>query len=225
MIYRVERSPDCGNPVNLAVHLTSSNAGTVTWSPSSIGVPVNYEYVISASNADPASFGIALTDSFSSFSGLNFFTQYYLHVRTVCTNGVSIWVSKAFYTLPNDSACTALPLILNGAASCGNTSFATAISDPALPSNCNTTAANFTVWYKYTPAVNGTVYLKAEVPVTNSPLYGSVGWYTLSGNCNNASSFTLMPGSTCQEFGQSGTGDADILPSPCTHQQAPLITS
>ena len=211
---RIERSPNCGNPVNVTLNLTTPTSGKFSWSPSVLGVPVNYEYVISTSSSNPTSVGTAIADSFVNFNGLNNFTQYYLYVRTVCTNGISIWVSKPFYTLPNDSACTALPLTLNGAASCGNTSNATAINDPALPSNCNTANPNFTVWYKYTPTINGKVYLKAEIPVSTTPLYGSVGWYTLSGNCNSANSFTIMPGSICQEFGQSGTGDVDILASP-----------
>ncbi len=209
----IEQSPNCSDPVNLAIQLTggNGNAGTATWSPSTPGIPTNYEYVIDIQNTDPIVAGTSIPDSTVSFSGLNFFTQYYLHVRTVCTNGISIWKTISFYTLPNDSACNAVPLTIGGPTICVNTTVATSAHDPITPCSA---LPNNTVWFKYTPAANGIVLLRAAIPFTNYPLFGNVTWFTLAGNCTDSASFSLVPGFVCRGFGQSGVGDVDSLGSP-----------
>lgn len=210
---KIEQSPNCSDPVNLAIHLTggNGNAGTATWSPSTPGIPIHYEYVIDLENIDPIVAGTYIPDSTVSFSGLNFFSQYYLHVRTVCTNGISIWKTISFYTLPNDSACNAVALTIGGSPICVNTTVATSAHDPITPCSA---LPNNTVWFKYTPAVNGIVLLKAQIPFTNYPLFGNVTWFTLAGNCTDSASFSLVPGFVCRGFGQSGVGDIDSLGSP-----------
>lgn len=205
-------SPNCNNPVNVAVHLSHGNGGNITWSPSIPGIPTGYEYIINTTIDDPIGTGISTVDSFMTLSGLALFTQYYFHVRTVCTNGISTWVTMPFYTLPNDEPCNAINLVLDGAQQCGNTTMATSVHDPALPVNC--LPPNFTIWYKYTPAISGTVVLRTVIPPTQFPLYGSAGWYTLAGNCADSASYHLVPGSICQQFGQTGGGDVDSLRSP-----------
>ncbi len=205
-------SPNCSEPVNLVVNLINGNQGTVSWSPSTPGTPTGYEYVIDTSSNNPTVAGIATSDNLILLSGLNYFTQYYFHIKTICSDGVSVWVTVPFYTLPNDEPCNALNLILNGPQSCGSTTRATVSQDPPLPVQC--LPPNFTVWYKFTPAVNGRVILKTTIPSTNQPLYGSVGWYSLTGNCTDFSSYSLVPGSECSPFGGNGSGDIDSLQSP-----------
>jgi hypothetical protein len=205
-------SPNCSEPVNLVVNLINGNQGTVSWSPSTPGTPTGYEYVIDTYSSNPTVAGNATSDNLILLSGLNYFTQYYFHVRTICTNGNSVWVTTSFYTLPNDEPCNALNLILNGPQSCGSTTRATVSQDPPLPVQC--LPPNFTVWYKFTPTINGRVILKTTIPSTNQPLYGSVGWYSLSGNCTDFASYSLVPGSECSPFGGNGTGDIDSLLSP-----------
>lgn len=205
-------SPNCGEPVNVVINLINGNQGTASWSASTPGTPTGYQYVIDTSSSNPTVAGIATTDNLILLSGLNYFTQYYLHVKTICTNGNSIWVTKAFYTLPNDEPCNALNLILNGPQSCGSTTRATETQDPPLPVQC--LPPNFTVWYKFTPTVNGRVILKTTIPSTTQPLYGSVGWYSLSGSCTDSASYNLVPGSVCSPFGGNGSGDIDSLQSP-----------
>ena len=210
----LDRSPSCSQPVNLNVHLINGSGGTITWSPSTPGTPTGYEYVLNTGIEDPSGPGTVVPDSLFILDGLNPFTQYYFHVRTVCaTGGNSIWVTTSFYTLPNDEPCNAIGLILNGPQSCGSTVMATVNHDPPLPPGCNA-APNFTIWYKYTPAANGRVILKTSIPATQYPLYGTVGWYTLSGNCTDSASYALAAGAVCTDFGQSGSGDIDSLQSP-----------
>ncbi len=207
-------SPACSEPVNLSVHLINGTGGTVSWSASAPGTPAGYEYVLNSIPYNPDGGGTFIPDNLYLLGNLSMFTQYYFHVRAICTSGdTSAWVTTSFYTLPNDEPCNAIPLILNGPQSCGSTLQATVSHDPPLPPGCNA-APNFTVWYQYTPVANGKVILKTSIPSTQFPLYGSVGWYTLSGNCTDSAAYTLAPGSVCTEFGQTGSNDIDSLQSP-----------
>jgi hypothetical protein len=209
---KIDFSPNCSEPVNLVVRLIGGNGGTITWSPSTPGTPTGYEYVINTTAADPIGAGIASPNNLLVLSNLNLFTQYYFHVRTICTNGISSWVTTSFYTLPNDGPCNAINLQLNGPQSCGNSSMATVLHEPVLPAGCN--PPNFTLWYKFTPTANGRVILKTTIPNTNTPLIGSVGWFTLSGSCTDSAAYTLVPNSGCSPFGLEGVGDIDSLQSP-----------
>ncbi len=208
----VDLSPSCSHPVNLAVNLSHGNGGTVNWSPPTLGVPTGYEYRIDTTSSIPTVSGTVVADTFVTLSGLSMFTQYYFHVRTVCASGISSWETVPFYTLPNDRPCNALNLLLDGPANCGNSSRATVLNDPALPNGCN--PPNFTLWYKYTPAISGTVVLKTVIPATNTPLLGSIGWYQLAGTCSDSAALSLVPGTLCRSFGLSGVGDIDSLQSP-----------
>lgn len=212
---KVDVSPNCSHPVNITAHLTHGNGGTITWSPSTPGTPTGYEYIIDTINSNPTGAGMPIADSVVTLDGtLTLFKQYYFHVRSVCANGISTWETIPFYTLPNDEACNALNLLLDGPQSCGSTVKATAVNDPALAPGCATNSANFTVWYKYTPAMSGTVLLRTAIPATNNPLYGRADWYTVTGNCADSGSLHLVPGTVCRSFGQTGTGDIDSLRSP-----------
>lgn len=209
----IDRSPACSQPVNLTVNLINGSGGSISWSPSTPGVTTGYEYLLDTVSSNPVTGGTFIPDHLYVLSGIQLFTQYYFHVRSICASGdTSIWVTTSFYTLPNDGPCNALSLVLNGPKNCGNTQMATAPQDPALPPGCN--APNFTIWYKYTAATNGSVILRTSIPQTQFPLYGSVGWYTLNGSCTDAFAFTLVPGSVCSSFGQTGSGDIDSLQSP-----------
>jgi GEVED domain/Secretion system C-terminal sorting domain len=103
----------------------------------------------------------------------------------------------------NDEACTAITLLLDSAAKCGNTTLATSISDPTLA--CS--AANNTVWYKYTPTTTGIFNLKFTIPATGG-LNGWLAVYTATGTCpsltfTNETLATL--GSTCGTFATGTT--------------------
>jgi len=211
---KLEVSPACSQPVNVTVNLINGSGGTISWTPTTPGTPAGYEYVLNTTSSDPQESGTVIPDNLYLLSNLSMFTQYYFHVRTICVSGdTSVWATASFYTLPNDAPCNAIPLILNGPITCGSTLQATVNHDPPLPAGCNN-APNFTIWYKYTAVATGSVILKTTIPSTQFPLYGSVGWYSLSGNCTDSASYALVPGSFCTGFGQSGNGDIDLLQSP-----------
>jgi GEVED domain len=205
-------SPSCGSPTSLATALSSSTAGTASWVAPVVGTPTGYEYVIDNVATDPAGAGTTNAGTSVAFSGLTPSTLYYLHVRTNCGGTFSAWATLPFTTLVNDNPCGAVALTLGGPQDCLNTTIATSVGDPALPGSCS--SPNNTVWYTYTPATSGTVLVRTEIPgATTNGLNGWVAWYTATGTCPGALTFTPVAGSACQEFGQTGAGDVDSLTS------------
>jgi GEVED domain/Secretion system C-terminal sorting domain len=176
----VTLTPSCGSPSALAVALSSNTAGSASWTAPIIGTPTGYEYVIDNTLANPAGSGTANATTSVTFIGLTALTQYYLHVRTNCGGSFSSWSTLAFVTLINDQPCGAIVLTLGGAADCGNTNVATSVNDPSL--SCST--PNNTVWYKYTPAANGTVNI--QLNQNGGPTGQLNAWvqiYTATGTC------------------------------------------
>lgn len=69
-----------------------------------------FEYVVDTEQAEPAS-GTTTTDLSYGATGLEFTTQYYAHVRIVCTGGASDWVTVGFMTGHGNETCaTAIDL-------------------------------------------------------------------------------------------------------------------
>jgi hypothetical protein len=206
----VTLSPSCGAPTALNVALSSGTAGTASWTAPTVGTPTGYEYVIDNIPGDPAGAGTAVAGTSTPFSGLTPNLLYYLHVRTNCGGTFSSWTTISFSTVVNDAPCNATTLTLGGPQDCGNTAAATSVGDPAL--SCS--APNNTVWYKYTPAANGVVLVRTEIPgATANALNGWVAFYTATGTCPTPG-LTLTQLGLCTEFGQTGAGDVDTITSP-----------
>ncbi len=205
----IDPRPSCDIPGNLLADVASEGtSATVSWTAATVGTPSGYEYAVITSAAPPAS-GTATTSLNASISNLVPYAQYYLHVRTNCGGAFSAWTTLAFATVGNDEPCKAITLSSGGATICANTALATISSaDPA--SNCS--SPNNTIWYTYTPVVNGTVVLHITTPSAPArPLHGWAGWYLRSSDCPDISLYAV---GFCAEFGNNGNGDADDLISP-----------
>jgi Secretion system C-terminal sorting domain len=144
-------------------------------------------------------------------------TTYYWYVQPTNTAGGATGcnVNTTSFTMANapanDEACNAITLTLNGPSDCKNTTNASSISDPVLPNSCST--PNNTIWYKFTPTTNGAVILKTQIPATPAdPLSGWAVWYTATGTCPSALTFTPVS-TNCQQFGGTN-GDINNLVSP-----------
>ena len=95
-------TPLCAAPSNLLAANINSNSADLSWG----GVPgaAGYEYVVNQSAASPTAGtnGTAISNTFFTAGNLSFATTYYLHVRTNCGSGFSVWVTIPFTTLvPN----------------------------------------------------------------------------------------------------------------------------
>ena len=186
-------TPSCGEPTALNVSLSSNTAGTASWVAPGVGTPTGYEYVVDNSAASPAGAGTATAGTSVPLTGLTPFTSYYLHVRTDCGGTFSSWAVYNFFTLINDAPCGAIPLTLGGPADCGNTTNATSSGDPAL--FCS--SPNNTVWYKYTPAANGSVdVILSQNGGPAGQLNGWIQFYTATGSCPTLT-LTQLNASAC----------------------------
>ena len=82
----------------------------------------------------------------------------------------------------NDEVCNATTLVLDAPSVCGNTTCATSVGDPVFSAS----AANNTVWFKYTPSATGPVRIRLTRPtpgVTNGMVYAWTGIFTATGAC------------------------------------------
>lgn len=103
-----------------------------------------------------------------------------------------------------DDACDAITLTVdNPTATCVNTTPYTAVGDPGI-SSCS--AANNTVWFKFTPTTTGIHTITASVPGSSGN--GLSGWlflYTAAGTCPGTLTFTTAGGISCTAGPAAGT--------------------
>lgn len=204
----IDLRPGCDVPTALkAVVQSSSVSANISWTAPEIGAPSGYDYAVNTT-ATPPGAGTFIANPGTSVNGLTPNTQYYLHVRTKCGTPSSDWVTLPFATLPNDEPCGAIALTRGGPSVCGNTTLATSVQDPF--SNCSN--PNNSVWYKYTPAEDGTIVLRVTTPAAPArPLKGWVGWYQHTGVCGDHS---FVNAGFCGGFGDNGNNDSDDIVSP-----------
>jgi hypothetical protein len=218
----VAATPCSGTPNGGGVSpATSISCGgssvTLTSTASNVGSGISYQWQSSAASANNfTNITGATSNTFAAAPTAN--TDY--RVIVTCTgSGLSATSTSASVssgsTPANDSVCAAIPLTLNGAATCGNTSCATAYGDNSadLPGNpaFSNSIPNNTVWYTFTPATNGAVQIKFKRPagVTNGLLNGWLGIYTVSNAC--PFTFTEVPTSIHYDL---TTSDTVLVASP-----------
>lgn len=95
LTYRWE-IPSCVAPGGLTVSATN-NSANIGWNQPA-PVPTGYEYAVTTSATPPGS-GTATANLTELVTGLSTFTDYWLHVRSVCGGPTSTWSTLAFKTL------------------------------------------------------------------------------------------------------------------------------
>jgi len=114
----------------------------------------------------------SVTVTNATFTGLTGSTQYEIWVRGICSAGVtSDWVGPITFStlLEEDEPCGAVQLVLNAPAVCSDNTPATAgNNEPSGILNCS--AANNTVWYKFTATNQGEYRIITSNPTVGTPL-------------------------------------------------------
>ncbi len=184
---------------------------TLTSTASNTGSGLSYQWQLSAAG----------TNNFTNISGATFNTfaaapasnTDYRVIITCTGSGISATSTSARIstsTVPaNDSVCFAIPLTLNGAATCGNTACATGYGtmtagvagNPAFSKD----VPNNTLWYTFTPTTTGSVQFKFKRPagVTSGLLNGWLAMYTVTGTC--PFTFTEVPANIHYDLTTSDT--------------------
>lgn len=180
------------NPLVICQAATS----TLTVTGFSAGTGISFQWESSPAGANTwtnVSTGTGATTNTYTSGTISSSTDF--RCKVTCTNGgafaYSTVTTVTLSGVPsNDAACDAIPLSLDGAAHCGNTTCATAVSDPAFTSS----AANNTVWYTFTPTVTGiyNIVMSRPTGVTSGLINAWVAMYTSTSSCPSLS-FTQLP--------------------------------
>ncbi|NBL64276.1 T9SS type A sorting domain-containing protein [Flavobacterium sp. NST-5] len=118
------RSLSCAAPANLAVVANSITNTNVNIEWTAVTGITGFEYVLDNVSTDPTGAGTSITSNTYSRTDLMPSTQYYFHLRTVCTSGLSPWRTITFSTLAsppaNDDCAAAISLSPNADLLCGS---------------------------------------------------------------------------------------------------------
>ncbi len=190
------RSLSCAAPANLAVTANSITSTNVNIEWTAVTGITGFEYVLDNVSTDPAGAGTAIAANTYSRTDLTPLTQYYFHVRTVCTSGLSPWRTITFTTLAappaNDECAAAVSLTPNADLLCGSVVAGTVAgaTDSGEPNNGVGTPDD-DVWYSF--VATATTHRVSLLNVTGSPtdlvhevLEGTCGGGLISLNVSDA---------------------------------------
>ena len=91
--------PPCPSPGSLNATAITSNSATVSWG--AVSGSTGYQWAVTTSAAPPSTGTTSTTATSANKTGLTPATQYYLHVRNMCSStNPSPWASYSFTTLP-----------------------------------------------------------------------------------------------------------------------------
>jgi hypothetical protein len=188
-----------GAPAGVAISPVTNQAcasfsGTFTATTTTVASGITYQWQSSPAGAGTWTDISGATSSIYAASAVTASTDYRCNVScsgsTTNSNTASVVITGAPI---NDNYCNAIPLILDGASDCQNTTCATSVGDPSF---ANSTPNN-TTWYSYTPATTGAVYFKFKRPagITTNLLNGWLGIFTATGTCPGTLTFTEVTSS------------------------------
>lgn len=177
----------------------------VALSWNAVAAATSYDIYLSTTNPPTTTVATSVTGTTYNYTAA-YNTTYYWYVSpknaggnaTGCDGTISSFTTDAPPPPPvNDEPCNAADLTIGATVPvCSNTVNAsyTSSSEPSITS-CST--PNNTVWYKFTPAVDGNYVIVASIPsASTNPLSAWFYLYTTS-DCNTASAFTSAGGISC----------------------------
>lgn len=204
-------SPSCAAPQNLSASGITSSGASFSWN--AVSGAASYEYAVSTSATPPGS-GTGTSNTSVNVSGLNPATNYYFHVRAICSgSSTSNWTSISFST-GNPGVCTT-PLNLSSSGINANggdfswsavssaVSYEYAVIASAIPPGSGTIIGTNSISVSgLSPATSYYFHVRAICSETSVSNWASIGFTTTSGQ-GNPDEFTLMtynvlnyPGST-----------------------------
>jgi hypothetical protein len=84
---------NCYSPQVITVQSIDLNSAVIQWTPPTPAPSSGYQYAAGVTSTPPAS-GTATSNTTASFAGLNSNTNYYFHVRSMCSDGQSSWLTS-----------------------------------------------------------------------------------------------------------------------------------
>lgn len=199
--------PPCPQPKSQVISNVTKSSADFTWAAGCLENEWDV-HIQPASGITPTTTisnpGVTVTNV--SFTGLTGSTQYEVWVRAICSPGVtSDWVGPFTFStlLEEDEPCGAVQLVLNAPPVCSDNTPATAgANEPAGIGNCS--AANNTVWYKFTAVTAGEYRIVTSNPTTGTPLLYSWIMLLQVSNACGAPTFTDVVACTVGCNGTAG---------------------
>ncbi|MFZ4543432.1 MAG: GEVED domain-containing protein, partial [Saprospiraceae bacterium] len=190
-VVTVAPPPPCPQPKSQLISNVTKSSADFTWAAGCLETMWDV-HIQPASGITPTTTisNPAVTVTSVSFPGLSGSTQYEVWMRAVCSPGVtSDWVGPINFStlLEEDEPCGAVQLVLNAPPVCSDNTPATAgLNEPAAINNCS--AANNTVWYKFTAVNAGEYRIVTSNPTTGTPLLNSwIMLFQVSNACGTPS--------------------------------------
>lgn len=212
-------TPNGGTAIANPLIICQAATSTLSITGFSAGTGINFQWESSPAGANTwtnVTTGTGATTNTYTSGTITTSTDF--RCKVTCTNGgafaYSTVTTVTLSGVPaNDAACDAIPLSLDGAAHCGNSTCATAVNDPTFSSS----AANNTVWYTFTPTVTGVYNIVMSRPsgVTSGLLNAWVGIYTATGSCPSLTFTQVTP----------ATAGYDLIANPSITVATPNLTA
>ncbi len=210
--------PPCTTLISPADNATNVAVPTqLSWD--SLVTADGYNVVLDTNNPPTTLLGNSVAAS-ASITGLAYNTTYYWTINPTAAGvpatgcGVFTFTTGAAPAGPvNDDMCNAIVLTLNGASDCENTETATVeTNEPTFA--CST--PNNTVWYTYTPAVDGSVQIKVKKnPGAAQDLDAWIHLFTASGTCPGGLTMTEFS-TSCNEADLTANDSVTIVSDALT---------
>ncbi len=207
----------CDMPMNVVVTDITESTASISWSAPANGSANAYEYVYSLNNTAPTESGLATDETSVSLSDLNAETQYFVWVRSVCSDDDnSDWTSVVTFTT------TAVPCDMPMNVVATNITATTAVISWNAPANGSANAYEYIYSETNTaPATDGTMV--TETSVTLSDLNEETQYFVwVRSVCGDnekgdwTSSIHFTTTSTSVEEIEMAQADTRIYPNPFT---------
>ncbi|RYZ56349.1 MAG: hypothetical protein EOP49_00585, partial [Sphingobacteriales bacterium] len=200
----------CQAPLALTATNISYNSADLSWA--TVSGSTGYEWAVdnNSGNAPGSASTISTASNGSATAtGLAASTEYFLHVRTVCSNSTSGWAVIAFTTVPENDECVNAIDISSQAVMSGSTTGAT-----QSIAACDATATPNDVWYSFTTGNTG-----GTISVTAVTTAADIVMQVLQGSCGSFTPLTPLTSSgplqSCIDGPATGTefGTFNTMPN------------
>ncbi|SFU76175.1 Por secretion system C-terminal sorting domain-containing protein [Pustulibacterium marinum] len=185
-----ETMPTCIYPINITANSITSSEASLSWTSDAS----SFEYVLNTSEDTPSETPETVSDNTIDFEGLDAFTTYYFHVRSLCEEtSISEWVTYEFTTSISNNTCeNAITITASNYPTC-DAPIAGTTEESTHTANASCGIYYTDVWYSFTPETDGNYYFSTDNAST-----GVVVWTgdcenltELASNCSNMISATL----------------------------------
>ena len=214
-------TPACsGTPVaGTATASITSGCSSFTTALSLSGASIyacglSYQWYSSPNNSTWTSISGAINATYTPTVNSSTYYQCVLSCANSGLSATSTAVYCSFTSVPSNDLCSGAIALTSGTPVSGNNSCATSTGDPASICSAYADGANYSVWYSYTPATNGSFSVSVSA---GTMTYPDISVYSSTSSCSGLTLFA-DPSSYCGNSPSSSSdGDNFCLTAGTTY--------